>query len=535
MSTLPRPDGLYAVLADLGQPVFATGAPARAHLSHQVPGPGQALLAVAGAMPPESLGAASFRTHHGVRAAYMAGAMAGGIAGTELVTALSRAGYLASLGAAGMSAQWLEEALTELRRELGEGPYACNLIHHPAAPQREQECVEACLRHQVRCIEASAFMRLSPALVRYRALGLTTAPDGRVVRAHRVIGKVSRMETAEMFLRPAPQPLLDELAAAGLVTAEQARLARLVPMADDLTVEADSGGHTDRRPLSVLLPAISRLRDRLHRERAEPGGTPVRLGAAGGIGTPAAVQAAFALGADYVVTGSVNQATVQAATSDAVKKLLGKAGFSDCTMAPAADMFEQGITVQVLGRGTLFAGRASRLYRLYSEYGGLEDLPDSQREHLEQQIFCQPLEEVWLRTEEYLAQQDPLLLERARADTKQRMALVFRWYLAHASRWACEGALERAADWQVWCGPAMGAFNSWVEGSTLADWRNRDAVRVADLLLRGAAYRTRLHHLRSSGLVLPVDVAEYRMPVPEPSVAGVPYQGGGRVPTAGAV
>ena len=32
-------------------------------------------------------------------------------------------------------------------------------------------------------------------------------------------------------------------------------------MADDITVEADSGGHTDNRPLVLLLPTILELRD----------------------------------------------------------------------------------------------------------------------------------------------------------------------------------------------------------------------------------------------------------------------------------
>ena len=40
------------------------------------------------------------------------------------------------------------------------------------------------------------------------------------------------------------------------ITAEQAELARTVPMADDITVEADSGGHTDNRPLICMIPAF---------------------------------------------------------------------------------------------------------------------------------------------------------------------------------------------------------------------------------------------------------------------------------------
>ncbi len=34
-------------------------------------------------------------------------------------------------------------------------------------------------------------------------------------------------------------------------------------MADDITVEADSGGHTDNRPLVCVLPSIIALRDEI--------------------------------------------------------------------------------------------------------------------------------------------------------------------------------------------------------------------------------------------------------------------------------
>ncbi len=44
------------------------------------------------------------------------------------------------------------------------------------------------------------------------------------------------------------------------------------------------------------------------------------------------------------------------------------------------------------------------------------------------------------------------------------MALVFRWYLGQSSRWANAGEPTRKVDYQVWCGPAMGAFNEWTQG-----------------------------------------------------------------------
>ncbi|MGK5640404.1 PfaD family polyunsaturated fatty acid/polyketide biosynthesis protein [Streptomyces sp. URMC 126] len=524
MTVRHDPDGVYALLAAADRPCHIVRAGGRVGAADRlpVPGDGTEVLASAGPLPPETLGSAGFRRDHGVRHAYMAGAMAGGIASADFVAALARDGWLAAFGSAGLPAARLAPALDRLRRELGARglPFACNLIHSPMAPAMERDCVDLCLRNGVRCVEASAFVQLTPDLVRYRLTGLGTGPDGGVRAAHRVVAKVSRPETAGMFLRPAPAPLVGELLAAGTITAEQARLARTVPMADDVTVEADSGGHTDRRPLAVALPDVLRLRDRVAREL--PGGRPVRVGAAGGIGTPEAAMAAFALGADYVVTGSVNQATAEAGTSAEAKALLAEAGPSDCVMAPSADLFEQGVQVQVLGRGTLFAGRAARLLRLYHDHASLTDIPPAERRHLEERLLRRPLDEVWRDTAAYLREHDPARLRRAEEDPKYRMAAVFRWYLAMGSRWAVTGETARRADWQIWCGPAMGAFNAWTAGSALADPARRSAAAVATHLMRGAAFHARVCQLRLAGVRLPAACARYRLPpAPPPTTRGV--------------
>ena len=67
------------------------------------------------------------------------------------------------------------------------------------------------------------------------------------------------------------------------------------------------------------------------------------------------------------------------------------------------------------------------------------------------------------------------------------MALVFRWYLGLSSRWANAGEPTRRLDYQMWCGPAMGAFNEWTKGSFLEQPRNRRVVTVAFNILYGAA------------------------------------------------
>ena len=99
-------------------------------------------------------------------------------------------------------------------------------------------------------------------------------------------------------------------------------------MAEDITVEGDSGGHTDNQTLVALVPRILALRDEIS---ARHGYTrDIRVGAAGGLGTPSAVAAAFALGAAYVVTGSVNQSAVDVGLMTAMGALgfgLRKLGF----------------------------------------------------------------------------------------------------------------------------------------------------------------------------------------------------------------
>jgi PfaD family protein len=469
------------------------------------------VLASVPALPPESLGDRDFLAAYGVRQAYASGAMANGIASADIVIAMAKAGYLGSFGAGGLTPNRIDAALARINQEVPGAPFAANLIHSPSEVALEQAGVQLFLRHGVRTIEASAFLDLTPQVVHYRACGLSRDPNGRIVTGHRVIAKISRVEVAERFLRPAPQAILSGLVADGLITQEQAELALRVPMADDITAEADSGGHTDGRPLVVLLPEIIALRDRIQRELGYP--QPVRIGAAGGIGTPASVAAAFAMGAGYVVTGSVNQSCVEADQSAAVKKLLAGAESADCAMAPSSDMFEMGVDVQVLKRGTMFPGRAKRLYEVYRINDSIESIPTDERLELEQRVFKMPLNDVWGECVKFFSERDPEQIERAKDNPKRRMALVFRWYLGLSSGWGIRGVPDRLSDYQIWCGPAMGAFNQWVTGTYLATPANRNVADVAAHLMRGAAFASRITQLRLAGVRLPAECSTY-LPVP---------------------
>lgn len=153
-------------------------------------------------------------------------------------------------------------------------------------------------------------------------------------------------------MEPAPATIVEQLVADGRLTPEEARLGRAVPVAHEICVEADSGGHTDQGVAYALMPVIFSLRDEVQSRFSY--NKPILVGAAGRIGTPHAAAAAFAMGADFVLTGSINQCTVEAGTSESAKDLLQGVGVNDTAYAPAGDMFELGAKVQVVKRGVFF-------------------------------------------------------------------------------------------------------------------------------------------------------------------------------------
>jgi trans-AT polyketide synthase/acyltransferase/oxidoreductase domain-containing protein len=459
-------------------------------------------LALLGTLPPlypEWLGDRSFNEVHRVRFAYIAGEMANGIATTAMVIAMARAEMLGFFGAAGLSFERVERSVDELVRELGtHGPsWGVNLIHSPNESALEERVAALLIERGVPIVSCSAFMGLTPAIVHASTAGLRVDPQGNIVRPRGVFAKISRPETAARFMAPAPDEMLRGLIARGLITEHEAQLAAHVAVAEDVTVESDSGGHTDNRPLVALFPAILALRDELVRKHGYR--RPIRVGAAGGLGTPAALAAAWSLGAAYVVTGSVNQAANESGLSAIGRSLLAKADVADVIMAPAADMFELGVNVQVLKRGTLFGPRAQKLYEVYREHDSLEAIPQDVRVKLEKDLFRASLDDIWAQTRAFWARRDQDELAKAEREPKHKMALTFRWYLGMASRWAIDGEPSRAMDYQVWCGPAMGAFNRWTAGTFLAEQEHRGVVQIALNLLEGSAVVTRAQQLRAYG------------------------------------
>src|SRR5262245_17015055 len=129
-SALPTdtPDAFRAAIGDLRAPVVIVHTEEGFGVA---PGGSVALgaapirdsMPVAAYLPPlpaHQLGDPTFLDEHGVRFAYMTGAMANGIGSVEVVEAMSRAGMLGSFGAAGLSLERIASSIDRLKGDLGD-------------------------------------------------------------------------------------------------------------------------------------------------------------------------------------------------------------------------------------------------------------------------------------------------------------------------------------------------------------------------------------------------------------------------------
>lgn len=432
---------------------------------------------------PSELGSPDFKNDYNLEYAYITGGMYRGIASKEMVVAMGKAGMMGFWGSGGLGLPEIESAIQFIRAELSEGQtYGMNLVHNLNDPEMEEKTVTLFLKYGVKKIEAAAFLSITPALVIYRAKGLARDKSENVFTTNKIIAKVSRPEVAEAFLSSAPERIVLKLLEENKITAEETALLKEVPMADDICAEADSGGHTDGAVAYALLPAMIRLRDKMMKKYQYH--KQIRVGAAGGIGTPEAAAAAFIMGADFIVTGSINQCTVEADTSDTVKDLLQQMNVQDTEYAPAGDMFELGAKVQVLKKGLFFPARANKLFELYRQYNSLDEIDEKTKAQIQEKYFKCSFEDVYKDVKAYFPAHE---IEKAELNPKHKMALIFRWYFGYTTRLALNGSEESKVDYQIHCGPALGAFNQWVKGAELENWRNRHVDKIGLKLMHEAA------------------------------------------------
>jgi trans-AT polyketide synthase, acyltransferase and oxidoreductase domains len=413
---------------------------------------------------PETLGNESFKKDYGIKYAYIAGSMYRGISSKELVVRLGKSNLFGFFGTGGLRLDEIEKNIINIQSELVNGQsFGMNLLAKMNAPQKEEAEVDLFLKHKVKFIEASAFIQITPALVKYRLKGLAKSKDGSVYSKNKIMAKISRPEIANIFLQPAPESIVKNLYKEGKISDQEFEMSKQMPMCDDICAEADSGGHTDQASPYTLLPSIIRLRDEFMQKYGYT--TKIRVGAAGGLGTAEAAAAAFILGADYILTGSINQCSVEARISDDVKDMLQNMNIQNTAIAPSGYLFEMGSKVQVLNRGTFFPVRANKLYELYQRYDGLDQIPETTRKKIQEKYFGRTFEEIFEELKDYYLDKNSGQIEKAARNPKHKMALVFKWYFRETTQLSLKGDKNNRVNYQVHCGPSLGAFNQSVKGT----------------------------------------------------------------------
>jgi trans-AT polyketide synthase/acyltransferase/oxidoreductase domain-containing protein len=415
------------------------------------------------------LGARSFRERYGLGHVCVAGSMYGGVSGLDLLSRLAKAGGMGFYGAGGLTMAEVHDGLGKVVAELGrDNPFGASLPYHQGDPGRELALADLYLRLGVTAVEASGYLEITPALVKFRLKGGS------------VLAKVNRTDLAEQLLSPAPAELVRHLRDHGHITAEEAARAATLPVARDVVVEAGSGWLDGPATLATLLPSVLRLRDRL-----ATGPERVHVGAAGGIGTPEAAAAALLMGAEFLLTGSINQCTVEAATSPAAKDILQSVSVHDVDIAPWTELFELGAKNTVARKGLFYPARAMKLHELWRAHDRYTDIDPATRQQIEQRYLRRPFAEVLAELGES-------------GNPKQDMATVFRTYITQGLMLARDGDPARKVDYHIPCGPAMGSFNDWVRGTQLEHWQRRHVDTITEHLLTATA---KLLAERSRGFV----------------------------------
>ncbi len=193
------------------------------------------------------------------------------------------------------------------------------------------------------------------------------------------------------------------------------------------------------------------------------------------------------MGADFVFTGSINQCTVESGAHDVIKELLSSISIHDTAVTAAGDMFEIGAKAQVVSKHTQFSNRANKLYELFMQYNSIEEIPQEIKQEIESHYFKRTFAEVWELVCEYKKKKNPQHLAEAQVNPRFKLVLIFKWYFAYCNRATLNGDLSEKDNFQIFCGPALGAFNQWVKGTPYEDWKNRHVVDIAVMLMEQAA------------------------------------------------
>lgn len=419
-----------------------------------------------------------FNIEYGLKYPYLAGGMERGISSKEMVVKCGKDNILSFLGTKRMDIEKVKQSIIYIKERLSKGePFGVNITYDSFDTELAPKVIDLCLEYNVKNVEVSGYYDIPNYIIRYKLKNIKQEKN-KVICDNKVFLKVDRLSDIDRWIGTISEKVLNSLLEDNFITNEEKMLSKCISIIDALTIKCEVGGNQNRNDILNTLPMAIKIRDSQVKEHSYDNN--IYVGASGNIGTPEAVAIAFILGADYVVTGSINQCSVEADCSDSIKDLLQQARIEDTIYVPDAEKFEIGGKVQVLKRGVMFPSRANKLYELYKYYDSYYQIDEKSRKHIEKNYFMKTFNEYYEECKKSLSSEKIDIIEK---DEKKKMALVFKTYLMEAALYGQKGIEEQRMNFEIYCSPALGAFNEYCKGGELDNWRKRSVTKIAEALM----------------------------------------------------
>lgn len=428
-----------------------------------------------------ALGCKEFRDTYKTRYNYVVGGMCSGISGVDLVTAACNGKLLSFLGTNGLTMDEVENKILQLKSKVhNDTLYGINITKDYSQPHIFTDLLRLCLKHNVKVVELSNVMAITKDLVLYRVKGMQFN-GAQVTGGNRILAKISQSYMAREFMLPAPVDILEELLSENSITKEEYSIALQIPMADDICVVGDVAFETERNNLLTFLPEVLAIKNEVVNSNKLIVNS--RIGVAGGIGSPTVVSTLFNMGSDFILTGSINQCTIEADVADLIKEQLAQITTYDVGYAPSERLFELGKEVQVLKKGIFYPARAKKLKNIYDFVDSIDMIPSDIAQYIEERFFNAKLEKVYENiTSKGFSEKR---LELAAKNSKYKLSLVFKEYLKEAFNKTRKMNMTQddLVNSVIYCSKAMGLLNEELKKTEYSLWQNRSVVKIAEYLM----------------------------------------------------
>lgn len=234
-------------------------------------------------------------------------------------------------------------------------------------------------------------------------------------------------------------------------------------------------------PINSLLPQVIDKKNFLMKKYGYS--KDIHIGAAGSIGDSVSALDAFLLGADFIMTGSVNQCTAEAEVSKWVKDKLQKVEIQDTEMIPTSHVYEIGMKVQVLKKGVFFVARALKLYEIYNRISKIEDIEPKVLAQIQDKYFGKSIDDIYNEIKNDLSDTER---KRAENESKFKFGLIIYWYYNYCMDCAIKNENSQNLNCLIPVSSAMGRINQFLENTEYMNWENRHPDILGRLIMSGA-------------------------------------------------